>query len=249
MSNELNVNDNNPRSLTNTALQDINSYDLMTSYSDSWQSISNSSYENQNLDRLKARINCFIREHSNLVGDIKNYFYDEIITYSVKRSFRLPFSKTDITNTERLINRFFIEHETTIRYIFTYFFDDIKSLLLNNHFLSFISDLRIINSIINCGMREAIILFLKFKGAQMITLRLYRTEIEQNQNGNVSSEFQLTFNKMKFIQILAYFILLCAIFGWEILHIIRYFFIGLMCLIFYVYLSTGSYTIKIFNPI
>ncbi|CAF0775256.1 unnamed protein product [Rotaria sp. Silwood1] len=245
---ESNVNDNNSPSLTNTASQDFNSYDLITSYSDSWQSISNISSENQNLDRLKTRINSFLREHPNLVQNIKNYFYDEMITYSVKRSLKLPFSKIDITNTERLINRFFIEHETTIRFMFTYFFDDIKPLLLNNH-LCLISDLRIINSILNCGMREAIILFLKFKGAQILTLRLYKTEIEQNQNGNISSEFQWTFNKTKFIQVLAYFVLLCIIFGWEIFHIIRYSFIGLMCLVFYAYLSTGSYTIKIFNPI
>ncbi|CAF3418630.1 unnamed protein product [Rotaria sp. Silwood1] len=141
---ESNVNDNNSPSLTNTASQDFNSYDLITSYSDSWQSISNISSENQNLDRLKTRINSFLREHPNLVQNIKNYFYDEMITYSVKRSLKLPF------NLCLLI-----------------FFDDIKPLLLNNH-LCLISDLRIINSILNCGMREAIILFLKFKGAQIL---------------------------------------------------------------------------------
>ncbi|CAF0952048.1 unnamed protein product [Rotaria sordida] len=175
MINESNFNDYNLPNLTNTTSQDFNSYDLITSYSDSWQSISN----------ISTNINCFVfRRHPNLVRDIKNYFYDEMITYSVKLSFRLPFSKTDIAKTEELINRFFIEHEETIRFMFTYFFDDIKPILLNNYYLYSISDLRIINSILNCGMREAIILFLKFKGAQILTLRLYKTEIEQNENEN-----------------------------------------------------------------
>ncbi|CAF0735001.1 unnamed protein product [Rotaria sordida] len=165
MINESNFNDYNLPNLTNTTSQDFNSYDLITSYSDSWQSISN----------ISTKINCFVfRRHPNLVRDIKNYFYDEMITYSVKLSFRLPFSKTDIAKTEELINRFFIEHEETIRFMFTYFFDDIKPILLNNYYLYSISDLRIINSILNCG---------------------------------------------------------------------------LICIIFYAYLSTGSYRIKIFNSI
>jgi hypothetical protein len=150
--------------------------------------------------------------------------------------------------TERLLNRFFTEHESNLRIIFNYFFDDITPFLSNNNqFLSFLSELRKINTLPHRGMCEAFIFLLKLKGAQFLTSILYPTKLMQNQNENMSeqssSPIQSTSYQMKSALILAYIGILCLIFGWKIFLIMFYFFIGLLIIAFFVYLLMKPHTI------
>jgi len=240
MSNQSNVNPRNSATLTNTLLQDLQSCDFVTTFPSSWTLPTNISTENRNLDRLKTKINCFIQEHSNVIIDIKNYFYDEMITFSLKRAFKIPFNKTDMIKTEKLLNRFFIEHETNIKIIFNYFIDDIKPFLSNNRFLSLTTELRTINAVLNRGAYAAVILLLKSQGAPFLTSILYRSDIVLNPNENLPEQpplqIQAASNQRNFPLIFAYICVLCILFGWKLFVIMFYFFIGLIIVAFFVFI-------------
>jgi hypothetical protein len=247
MADRSNVKRGNSQILINTLLQNLHSWDFITSYPASWQLPINISNENRNLDRLKTRIDSFFQEHPNIIMDIKNYFYDDMIIYILKRSFQLPFNTTDITKTERLLNRFFIEHEANIRIIFDYFFDDIKPFLVDNNFLSLTSELWTINSMLNRGTCETFIFLLKTKGAQFLTSLLYPETKEQNQNQTLpeqtSLQVQSTSNLIRFASILVCVCVLCIILGWKIFPIMFHFFIVLIIIVFFVHLLLRSHTI------
>ncbi len=237
MTDRLNVYPRNSQDLTRIS-ENLSSCDFITTFPDGFQLPLNISNENANFNRLKRRINCFFQEHANVVTDIKNYFYDEMITYTLKRSLNLPFTKTEIAQTQRLLNRFFIEHETNINIFFNYIFDDIQPFLPNNLLFYIISQLPTANPTVNDGKCKLLIILLQFKGAQLLTEILYHTTLQENLSDNLSEQPQSTSNQMKCLLSLLYIVLLCIIFGWKIVfHIISCSVIGLVFVIFYVYLS------------
>lgn len=246
MSNQSNIIQRNSTRLTNTLLQDLQSYDFVTTFPPIWKLPTNISNENRNLDRLKTKINCFIQEHSNVIIDIKNYFYDEMITFSLKRAFKIPFNNTDIIKTEKLLNRFFIEHETNIKIIFNYFIDDIKPFLSNNRFLSLTTELPAINTFLNRSTYAGFILLLKHKGALFLTSILYQSVIVLNPNENLPEQPPLQIpaipNQINFLLIFAYFFFLCIVFGWKLFLILFYFCIGLLLVVFLVFLLMINHT-------
>jgi len=250
MGNQSNVNRRNLQrsKTTNPLLQDLHSYDFVRTFPPSWKLPTNISNENRNIDRLKHKIDCFFQEHSNLIMDIKNYFYDEMMMYAFKRAFKLPFNKTDMIRTERLLNRFFNDHESNIKIIFHYFFDDIKPFLLNNDFLYLTSELHRINAMLNHGTCEATIYLFKAKGAQFLTSVLYPTNIVLNSNENLSEQSsvqtQSTPNLMKFGSILIYVCVLCIIFGWKIFLIMFHFCVGFVIIAFFLHLLMKPHAIK-----
>jgi hypothetical protein len=232
-----NVNRRQSEDLLNTLFRDLNSHDFFTSFpSTNPVTTNNISDENRNLDRLKIKIDCFFQEHSNIVMTIKDYFYNEMMIYALKRAFKLSFNRTDIIRMERLLHRFFIEHENNVRIICTYFFDDIKPFLVKNQWLSFASQFSGVNALLNRGSCETLIVLLKTKGAELLTPRLYPASIVSNQNENslTQTSAQAT-NEINFIPMFAYVFILCIIFGWKLFTIVFYFFVGLLILIFYVY--------------
>lgn len=242
MARQSNVNHRQSEILSNTLFQVLNSCDFVTSFpSTNRVTTENISDENRNLDRLKTKIDCFVQEHSDIILAIKDYFYDEMMVYALKRAFKLPFNRTDRVRMERLLNRFFIEHENNVRIICTYFFDDLKPFLVKNQWLSFALQFNGVNNLVNRGSCQTLIILLKTKGAELLASRLFPTSIVSNQNENSLSQTPVqatttTPNQINFIPIFAYVFILCIIFGWKIFAIILYFFIGLLILIFSVYL-------------
>ncbi len=94
------------------------------------------------------------------------------------------------------------------------------------------------NPTVNDGKCKLLIILLQFKGAQLLTEILYHTTLQENLSDNLSEQPQSTSNQMKCLLSLLYIVLLCIIFGWKIVfHIISCSVIGLVFVIFYVYLS------------
>ena len=173
-------------------VQDLSSHNFITSFPSNWQLPNNISTENPSLNQLKTKIDCFLRDHSNVIIDIKNFFYDEIIIYSLKLALKISFNKTDMIKTERLLDQFFIEHENNIRIIYNYFIDDIKIYFINNRFISLTLEFPQINSILNRGGCEALLFLLKTKGASFLTSLLYRTHLVVNDKENIPQRLSLT---------------------------------------------------------
>lgn len=243
MANQSSANQRQTESLSNTLLEVLNSYDFVTRSPGIQQvTTDNFSDENRNLDRLKSKIDCFVQEHSNIVLAIKDYFYDEMMIYALKRAFKLPFNRTDKIRMERLLDRFFVEHENNVRIICTYFFDDLKPFLVKNQFLSFVTQFSGVNTLLNRGSCETLTVFLKAKGAELLTARLYPESQVSDQNERPLEQTPApTPNRINFIPItIAYVFFVCIMLGWKIFSVVFYSFVGLLIVIFYVYLLMRS---------
>lgn len=219
-------------------LQDLQSHDFLTSFPALWKLPVLK--EDDDVDRLKLKINCFLREHLELILAMKDYFYDEMITFALKRALKVPVNQTDMDKTEKLFNRFFIEHEGNIKIIFNYFFDDIKPFLPKHTLVSLTTELCTVNTTIKRGMFTASMLLLKAQGARFITSQLYLTDVVFTKHKSLPKQStlqtQITSDPMIFLPILGCIFILIAIFGWEIFRVIFYFLLVLMIILFFVYL-------------
>jgi hypothetical protein len=187
--------------------------------------------QNSNLVSLKTKIDHFFQQHSDIVNEIKSHFYDDLIMYTVKQTFDPSFTINDVTQTHQLLNRFFIEYEDKNKIIFDYFFDDLKPLILNS-FPRLNQFNQLIDSIPKSVLRELIIGYLKRSGASHLTSYMYPNQKDLIQNLSKQS----TLHEHKYFFLLSFFIMLCIIFGSEIFRFILYYFIGLICTVFTLYL-------------
>ncbi|CAF4843787.1 unnamed protein product [Rotaria sp. Silwood1] len=126
---------------------------------------------------LKIKIDNFFQQHSDIVYDIKNYFFEDFIMYAVKRTFDPSFTSNDITRTNELFNNFFIQQEKNIKIIFDLFFDDVKPLILKSKFSHSRPLYQLIDSVPKFIVREASITYLKKSGASFLTSLMYSNQM------------------------------------------------------------------------
>jgi hypothetical protein len=195
---------------------------------------------NRNLANLKAKINEFVKQYPKIINDIKNYFYDDFIVYMLKRTFDPSFTKNDVTQTNQLLQKFFTKYQNNIEIIVYYFFDDLKPLIWNIMPSDFKSSypygLFLADSIPKLIICEAVILYLKKSGATYLTSLMYPDQMHlvQQQNNNLAKQSFSDVNK--YFLLASFFLLLCIILGSEIFRFLLYYFLGLICTVFALYL-------------
>lgn len=240
MADQSNINRHNSRSVSDM-LRDFQSFDFLTSFPTSWQPPVTSSNENPDIQRLKLKINSFLRDYPNILPDIRDYFYDELMTFALKQALKIKFSQNDMEKIEKLFDRFFVEHEENIRIILNYFLEDIKPFLPQNVLLSFTTDFVTMNATMKRSTCSAVLLFLKTTGARLITSQLFNTEIVIKPVKKYSPKQPIlqipsTYDATILLPIFACIFTLCGIFGLEIFRFIFYFFIGVILTVFFIYL-------------
>ncbi|CAF3562652.1 unnamed protein product [Rotaria sp. Silwood1] len=241
MANDLDLK-NNFECKLNEMLADLDNHDFLQSFPTRSNVKYDISIQNPSLASLKKKIDHFFQQYPAIISDIKNHFYEDLIMYAVKCTFDPSFTNDDITRTNELFNNFFIQQEKHIKIIFDHFFDDVKPLILKSKFSHSKVLYHSINVVPKFVAREVSITCLKKLGASILTSFMYsnQTNSAQHQDESLfirSSPLTYSFlNKRKVFLLLVFLILLCAIFGFKIFHLIFYYFIGLLCTMLALYI-------------
>jgi len=217
----------------NQMLADLHNFDFIRNFPVDLDLPFITSAPNPDLVRLKSKIDHFFQQYPNIVNEIRNHFYDEIIMYSIRCAFDPSFTINDVTQTQQLFNRFFNEHEENNKIIFDYFYNDLTPIILNSKFPRLKQFIQLIDLIPKLGPREFTICYLKKSGASLLTSLMYPNQMK---NKNLSNQSTSHKNKPKYFLLLIFFIMLCITFGWEIFRVILYYFIGVICTLFALYL-------------
>jgi hypothetical protein len=217
-------------------LADLRNYNFI----DSFPPDSNVSYivpiQNRNLANLKNKIDQFTRQYPNIINDIKNHFYDNILEYVLKKLFDPSYTENDANRTNRLLKKFFIKYENHIQFIFNYFYDDLKPIVVKRY----IPHLQFLYPFINQFPKSTactlLLTSLKSSGALRLTSLMYPNQMNsiRQQDKNLSKKTSSYINK--YLLLLFFFILLCILFGSEIFRFLLYYLLGLICTVFAVYL-------------
>jgi hypothetical protein len=217
-------------------LADLNNHSFNESFLARSNLLPVSHIQDRDVASLKSTLEKFFKQHPIIVDNTINYFRDDVVVYILKRMFHLSFTKDDVTRTNRLFNRFFIEHEENIKITFDYFFDDVKPLILKRQFPRVQFPHQYIDLAPKSLVRPVALYFLKKSGASCLTSLMYpnQTDLDRNQNRSLSNKS--TSHKNKYFLLLLFFIMLWIIFGSEIFRFILYYFIGVICTAFALYL-------------
>jgi hypothetical protein len=192
--------------------------------------------QNSNFNNLKIQIEHFFQQYPEIVNDIKNHFYDNVIMYITKRTFNIPFTPDDVGQTQYLLNHFFIKHGEKIQIIFDHFFDDLKPFMSESKSLLFRFLYRFIDPISKSAARQLTMDYLRKSGALVLTSLMYPDQMDliQKQNKNLSK--QSSSHKNKYFLLLSFFIMLCIMFGSEIFRFMWYYFLGIIFTVLALYL-------------
>ena len=191
------------------------------------------SNEQRNLDRPKARINRFAGEHLDNVLSITDYFYNEIMTYGIKSTLTRLLERTDKVRMKKLLNRFFIEHENDVRFICNYFLNDLIPFFVENEYLTSALQSEGVGALLNCVSTEGGMMHLKYEGAKSTTASLMPGQDENQASTPTPS-------KTNFTPLIVYVLILFYLLGWSFLFTVFYSFVGLLLVIFAVFIQMRS---------
>jgi hypothetical protein len=212
---------------------DLRNYNFLNSFPPDSDAPYVAVMQNRNLTNLKNKIDQFIKHYPNIINDIKEHFHDNILEYILKTLFDPSYTEGDAIRTNRLLNQFFTKYENHVRIILYYFYDDLKPLVVKRY----IPQLEFLYPFFNQFPKStACTLLLNFlkssSGASHITSIMYPNQINSVQQ----QKKKLSSHPKKYLLLLFFFILLYILFGSEIFRVLLYYFLGIICTVFVLYL-------------
>ncbi|CAF3274657.1 unnamed protein product [Rotaria socialis] len=233
---------NNLEHTLDELLADLKNHNFVDSFPAETNVQFNISVNDPDLVNLKTKIVDFLEQHPTIVNEIKKYFYEDLILYTLRRALNSSCTMHDITKTRATLSKFFRTPDQTIRIIFDHFFDDVKPLILKSKQRYAKRLYQLIHLAPNVLVRESLIAYLQKSGASVLTALMYgnQTNLVQQEVSIFSNRSSLLrqpfLHDMKSFLLLSFFILMCIIFGFKIFHLIFYYFIGLLCTVFVLYI-------------
>ncbi|CAF3993299.1 unnamed protein product [Rotaria sp. Silwood1] len=114
--------DHNFEQTLNEIFADLNNFDFLQTFSVDTTIKFHVPTQNARLATLKIKVDDFFQQYPAIVNDIKNYFYEDLIMYTMKRMFDPSFTVNNVKRASELFNDFFIKHEENIKIKFNYIF-------------------------------------------------------------------------------------------------------------------------------